>query len=249
MKIRVGGRLISALSVSGHTRPSHLGHPGRSRFRFRLRLRLYISSLTTMTTLSVSQFLFQSCVQLMQDNWAIALAVIKPVTRLRSRPVVLRSAPGELIPVADGACTSALYVWPPRVHVLIDSSNEKTKCITNGFLVFCATDTRHLGNGINGYQVGDTLENTTNDAQVCSMRTDSTAGWGMHLEIACVAACDVTTEPAPAPALALAPASAPAPPVHILIDNSYDNIECVTSSVAVISADDAGHLGNRANSH
>ena len=37
------------------------------------------------------------------------------------------------------------------------------------------------------HQAGDTFDITTNGAEVCATRTDSSGGWGMHLEIACVA--------------------------------------------------------------
>ena len=39
------------------------------------------------------------------------------------------------------------------------------------------------------------------------------------------------------------------PPVAVLIDHSSENTKCVTASVPVICADDAGHFGNRVKSH
>jgi len=127
------------------------------------------------------------------------------------------------------------------VHILIDSSNENTKCVTHTFPVSCAGDAGHLGNRINSHQAGDTFEITTDGAEVCARRTDNgpTSGWGMHLEIACVATDENEIE---GPIVS-------APSVQVLIDDSSDNIKCVETSVPVICAGDAGHLGNRINSH
>jgi hypothetical protein len=123
------------------------------------------------------------------------------------------------------------------VHILIDSSDENTKCVTHSFPVSCAGDAGHLENRINSHQAGDTFDITTNGAEVCATRTDSSGGWGMHLEIACVA-----TGAEEGPIVS-------APVINVLVDNSNTNIKCVETAVPVVCADDAGHLGNRINSH
>jgi len=125
------------------------------------------------------------------------------------------------------------------VHILIDSSGENTKCVTHAFPVSCAGDAGHLGNRINSHQAGDTFDITTNGGEVCATRTDSGGGWGMHLEIACIATGETELE---GPIVS-------APALNILIDNSNENTRCVDAPVPVICADDAGHLGNRINSH
>ena len=73
------------------------------------------------------------------------------------------------------------------MHIFIDSSGENTKCVSHTFPVSCAGDAGHLENRINSHQAGDTFDITTNGAEACANRIDSSAGWGMHLEIACVA--------------------------------------------------------------
>lgn len=117
----------------------------------------------------------------------------------------------------------------PVVHVLIDNSDSNTKCVTAPVAVICADDAGHYGNRINSHTAGDTFDITVGGDdrnEVCATRTDSSGGWGMHLEISCVSA-----------------------PVHILIDNSDQQRKCVTHSFPVMCAGDAGHLGNRINSH
>jgi len=81
------------------------------------------------------------------------------------------------------------------VHVLIDSSTENTKCITTAVPVVCADDAGHLGIRINSHQAGDTFEITSDGTEVCATRTDSSGGWGMHLEIACVSTGTGITPP------------------------------------------------------
>ena len=107
----------------------------------------------------------------------------------------------------------------PPVTVLIDHSSENTKCVTASVPVICADDAGHLGNRVKSHQAGGTFEITTDCAEVCATRTDSGGGWGMHLEITCVAL-----------------------PVHVLIDSSSSNTKCVTHSFPVSCAGDAGHL-------
>lgn len=117
----------------------------------------------------------------------------------------------------------------PVVHVLIDTSDSNTKCVTAPVAVICADDAGHYGNRVNSHQAGDTFDITVGGDdrnEVCATRTDAEVGWGMHLEIACVVA-----------------------PVHILIGNSAETRKCVTHSFPVSCAGDAGHLGNRINSH
>jgi len=58
----------------------------------------------------------------------------------------------------------------------------------------------------------------------------------------CQCSAEVVFEENPDAVIAVA-----GPPVSVLIDSSTD--KCVTASVAVICADDAGHLGNRINTH
>ena len=74
------------------------------------------------------------------------------------------------------------------MHIFIDSSGENNKGVSHTFPVSCAGDAGHLDNRINSHQAGDTLDITTKGAEVCATRIDSSAGWGMHLEIACAAA-------------------------------------------------------------
>jgi len=76
------------------------------------------------------------------------------------------------------------------VPVLIDSSFTNTKCVTAIVPVVCGDDAGHWGNRINTHSAGDTFEITTDGTEVCARRTDSSGGWGMHLEIACFAESD-----------------------------------------------------------
>merc|ERR1719276_673835 len=122
------------------------------------------------------------------------------------------------------------------VHILIDSSEQSRKCVTHSFPVTCAGDAGHLGNRINSHQAGDTFDINSHQAEVCATRTDASVGWGMHLEIACVA-----TGEEEGPIVS-------SPVINVLIDNSNTNIKCVDTAVPVVCADDAGHLGNRLNS-
>lgn len=131
------------------------------------------------------------------------------------------------------ACVSA------PVHILIGNSQENRKCVTHSFPVVCAGDAGHLGNRINSHTAGDTFDITTEGDEVCATRTDVDHGWGMQLEIACVAASDEV----------IAGQIVAGPPVNILIDNSDTNEKCVDAPYPVICASDAGHLGNRVNTH
>ena len=76
----------------------------------------------------------------------------------------------------------------PPVAVLVDHSNEYTKCVTASVPAICADDAGHLGTRVNSHQAGGTFEITTDGVEVCATRTDSGGGLGMHLEITCVAA-------------------------------------------------------------
>jgi hypothetical protein len=127
---------------------------------------------------------------------------------------------------ASGEELQGQIVATPAINILIDNSNENIKCVEASLPVICAGDAGQLGNRINSHNAGDTFEITTDGTQVCARRTDSTNGWGMHLEITCMAA-----------------------PVRVLIDSSGENTKCVTASYPVTCADDAGHLGSRVNSH
>jgi len=122
---------------------------------------------------------------------------------------------------------------PPQVvNVRVDSSGTNNKCVTAPVPVTCATNAGDLGNRVNGHGAADTFDITTNGDRVCAMRTDSNGGWGMRLEISC-------TEIVP-------PAS-----VHVLIDASpgSTNTRCVDAGQELVCAANAGHLGNRINSH
>jgi len=120
----------------------------------------------------------------------------------------------------------------PPVNILIDNSETDEKCVEAPYPVICASDSGHLGNRVNTHQAEDQFEITTDGTQVCARRLDSItnpnaaapAGWGMHLEVTCVAA-----------------------PLQIFIGNSESNQRCVTASHPVTCADDAGHLGSRVN--
>jgi len=127
---------------------------------------------------------------------------------------------------ASGEELQGQIVATPAINILIDNSNENIKCVEASLPVICAGDAGQLGNRINSHNAGDTFEITTDGTQVCARRTDSPNGWGMHLEITCMAA-----------------------PVRVLIDSSRENTKCVTASYPVTCADDAGHLGSRVNSH
>ena len=117
--------------------------------------------------------------------------------------------------------------------------------LTSSLPVICADDAGHLGNCVNSHLAGDTFEITTDGFEVCATRTDSGEGWGMHLEIVCVSTGEAPTpEENPDDVTAVA-----GPPAAVLIDDSSENTKCVTAFVRVICADDAGHLGNRVNSH
>jgi len=132
------------------------------------------------------------------------------------------------------------------VRVLIDNSGDNAKCVTASTPVVCADDAGHLGNRVNSHQAGDTFEITSNGREVCATRTDRSVGWGMHLEIVCVATDEVPSAPAPNPDAVIAVSG---PIINVLIDNSAENTKCVTAPFPVICADDAGHFGNRLNSH
>jgi len=125
------------------------------------------------------------------------------------------------------------------VHIYIGTSDENRKCVTHGFPVVCAGDAGHLGNRINSHTAGDTFDITTEGDEICATRTDADHGWGMRLEIACVAAS----------AEVLEGQIVSGPPVNILIDNSDSNEKCVDAPYPVICASDAGHIGNRINTH
>ena len=127
----------------------------------------------------------------------------------------------------------------------IDDSSENTKCVTSSLPVICADDAGHLCNCVNSHFDGDTLEITTDGFEVYATRTDSGEGWGMHLEIVCVSTGEALA-PEENPDIVTAVAGVP---VAVLIDDSSENTKCVTAFVRVICADDAGHLGNRVNSH
>jgi len=73
------------------------------------------------------------------------------------------------------------------VHVFIGNSDDNRKCVTASSLVDCADDAGHLGRRVNSHQAGDTFEITSAGDEVCARRTDSSGGWGMQLEIVCVA--------------------------------------------------------------
>jgi len=117
-------------------------------------------------------------------------------------------------------------VAAPALNILIDNSNENIKCVQASQPVICASDAGHLGNRVNTHHADHTFEITTDGTQVCAQRTDAPHGWGMHLEITCVAA-----------------------PVHVFVGGSSENTKCVTASYPVTCADDAGHLWNRVNTH
>jgi len=136
------------------------------------------------------------------------------------------------------ACVAASHeeiegqiVAGPPVNILIDNSDTTEKCVEAPYPVICASDAGHLGNRVNTHEAEDQFEITTAGTQVCARRLDSIttnaqAGWGMHLEITCVAA-----------------------PLRVFIGDSEDNEKCVTASTPVSCEDDAGHLGNRVNQH
>lgn len=114
-----------------------------------------------------------------------------------------------------------------KVKVNIDSSDDNTKCVTALEPVNCAADAGNFGNRANSHDEGDEFQITSEGTQVCTTRTDSpSAGWGMHLQVL----CDPST-------------------VKVLIDASETNTKCVTASEPVECADDAGHVGNRVNTH
>jgi hypothetical protein len=117
-------------------------------------------------------------------------------------------------------------VSAPSLNVLIDNSDENEKCVDAPYDVVCASDAGHLGNRINTHQADDQFEITTDGSRVCARRLDHDGGWGMHLEVTCVAA-----------------------PIFVHIGSHSGNRKCVTASTPVTCADDAGHLGNRVNSH
>jgi len=119
---------------------------------------------------------------------------------------------------------------PANVDVLIDNSNGNTKCVTAPVAVTCAPDAGNLGKRVNNHGAADTFEISSNGDRVCARRTDSSNGWGMHLEVSC-------TEVAP-------PSK-----VRVLIDRSEGNNKCVATRVPVSCAANAGDLGNRLNSH
>jgi len=129
-------------------------------------------------------------------------------------------------------------VAPIRVLIGSNIDGQSQKCVTHSFPLTCAGDARHLGNHINNHQHGDTFEITTSGNNVCARRTDLSghAGWDMPLVIACVAAGR------DGPIVA-------APSITVYIGTSYTNSKCVSSTRHVICAGDAGHLGNRINSH
>ena len=90
----------------------------------------------------------------------------------------------------------------------------------------CADDAGHLGSRINSHLAGDTFEITTEGTQVCARRSDSSG----------------VTHPGKIRAIG-------STYWVIHIDDSSENTKCVTSSLPVICADDAGHLCNCVNSH
>ena len=143
----------------------------------------------------------------MQDISATVSTAIRPVTRLRSQQMVLRRVTRIDSGGGWGMHLQITCVAAP-VHTLIDSSSSNTKCGTHSFPVSCVDDAGHLNNRINSHQASDTFDITTNGAEVCATRTDSSAGWGMHLEIACVA-----TGKEEGPIVS-------APTMNVLIDNS-----------------------------
>jgi len=67
--------------------------------------------------------------------------------------------------------------------------------VTSSLPVICEDDAGHLGNRVNSHLAGDTFEITTDGLEVCARRTDSGAGWGMHLEIVCVATGEAPVNP------------------------------------------------------
>merc|ERR1719503_464061 len=149
--------------------------------------------------------------------------------------MVTRSVPG--VPTTHGmvgACVLEIACRkvpaPANVNVLIDHSNGNTKCVTAPVAVTCAPDAGNLGKRVNNHGARDTFEISSNGDRVCARRTDSSHGWGMHLEISC-------TEVAP-------PSK-----VRVLIDRSAGNSKCVATQVPVSCAANAGDLGNRLNSH
>ena len=73
------------------------------------------------------------------------------------------------------------------IFVFIGNSNDNRMCVTAPIPVACADDAGHLGNRVNSHTAGDTFEITSVGEEVCARRTDSGGGWGMQLEIVCVA--------------------------------------------------------------
>jgi len=136
------------------------------------------------------------------------------------------------------------------VYVYVDSSTTNTKCIDTPQEVHCNAFAGNLGSRVNDHPAGDEFDITTTPSrvltpqadarpsQVCARRLDSDGGWGMHLHLLCHAG--------PAP---LAP-NAPGSELQVFIDRSAsDNTRCVTSTVPVTCAADAGNLGSRINDH
>merc|ERR1719329_459702 len=117
---------------------------------------------------------------------------------------------------------------PANVNVLIDHSNGNTKCVTAPVAVTCAPDAGNLGKRVNNHGARDTFEISSNGDRVCARRTDSSHGWGMHLEISC-------TEVAP-------PSK-----VRVLIDRSAGNSKCARDTFA-ISANGAQVCARRTDS-
>lgn len=118
------------------------------------------------------------------------------------------------------------------VQIYIGNSQSNTRCVTTPVPVVCAQNSGHSGNRINNdYQsAADTFSFEVTGYQVCASRTDVGHGWGMRLEVEC--------EPAPGVVMH-----------NLHIGRSGGNTKCATAPGPVVCADDAGHLGNRLNSH
>lgn len=112
------------------------------------------------------------------------------------------------------------------INILIDSSDTNVKQVDNPYPypVVCAPDAGNLGNRVNTNEAEDQFEIWTDRRRVFARRLDSSGGWGMHLEIECMAR-----------------------PISVLIGGSDTNTKCVTPETRTRCCNDAGDLGFRVN--
>jgi len=98
---------------------------------------------------------------------------------------------------------------PNAITVTIGGSNgQNSKCVYFHRKVACASDAGNKGKRVNTdyAHANDAFEITTQGAEVCARRSDSTGGWGLNLQIDCIdegpAPATTTTTAGPACTLA-----------------------------------------------